>query len=248
MTICFSVANQEGIVMAAERRSLTAGLSAALGGFKQREQPINYEIFSNDDTKVFLLGNRYGLSYSGTSYTPSWNLAETIGKVNQLAERERNILRVGDTFYSDLLKNLPQGAKFNFHIGTNTDRGLILAGYQESGLSLGFGAGCRYIPELHGKSGSVGFMTSGETSIIKKLFDGENLNPANLPIQDLIQFCELTVKVGYSYLKFFEGYQQVSGGGVDILVITPTWAGFVKHSTLELFDGQVVPLGKQVNK
>ena len=69
-------------------------------------------------------------------------------------------------------------------------------------------------------------MTSGETSIIKKLFDGENLNPANLLIRDLIQFCELTV--GWlSYLKFFEGYQQVSGGGVDIL-ITPTWAGFVK--------------------
>jgi len=79
-------------------------------------------------------------------------------------------------------------------------------------------------------------MQGGKVEVIQEFIKGKIIRWDRMHLRDAIECIEWLLVSGTKALKFFEGQQQISGGEVDILVITPTYAGFVKNKTLALFE------------
>lgn len=240
MTIILTAVVPDGIVMAGEGRCIMGPVDA--------RDKFNFDFVTDGEEKIYLLGDRdrYGLAYSGPSFNDSgsWYINNDVNKLNQLVHQGNYSINDLAKVFADMIKQaLPPGTNFSFHLATFQNYLPLVVTYQKGQLTnpLGFQVGRRpgYISQSAQNFGQVrfGLAMDGETNIIRKLLKNERIPFSRMSLRDAIEFCELTVTVGYKYLQYF-GYQQVSGGPVDILVLTQKWSGFVKHKVLDLFKNK----------
>lgn len=245
MTIIISAVTPNGIVMAGEGRRITTKAEDLKDGYGSGKK-INYELVTDNSIKVHLVAGRFGLLYSGPSFTEhGWYLQNEINEFNRVAQLNIknqvgfNVIAAAEIFNRQIYNALPEG----------TDYGLFWAGYHDyrpfqscfrqgknitrsGGVASGWQTGVPGWPE--GCYG-YGMAMLGKTEIIQDFLDGKVIRWDRMPLKDAIECVEWLMSIGIKGIRFFEGEQQVSGGDVDILVMTPEYSGFVKNKTLSLF-------------
>ncbi|MGI6588026.1 MAG: hypothetical protein ACOX2N_04445 [Peptococcia bacterium] len=231
MTIIMTAVVPDGIVMASESRSIAVNSLLEATTFKQKVNPINYEIQSDNSSKIYRIAD-YWLAYSGSDFdSRGWNITEEFAKINAAAKGMK-IQEVANLIV-DTLKNTPPGmVGYAFHLAGYEDYfypKTIYYSHGEFKPSPGYSNGYT----------RCGLMMDGETTIIRKIFKDEKILFHSLSLNDAIELLELSITAGAKYLQFFEGYQAVSGGPVDIAVITPDYNGFIKHKTLSLLGKEL---------
>ena len=238
MTIIMTAVVPDGIIMAAESRAIsTYVLPEKYKEFTQKTNPIPYEVHSNNASKIYRIQN-YWLTYTGSDFDKQgWNITEEFTKINAAAKGMK-IQDVANLIIDTLKNTLAAKGGYAFHLAGYID----VSGqgdYLPKTLHYTTGKGFIASPGYNKGRVTWGLMMDGETAIIQKLFAGEKIPFYTLPLNDAVELLELSITAGAKYLQFFEGYQAVSGGPIDIAVITPDYSGFVKHKTLGLLGKEM---------
>ncbi|OPY59453.1 MAG: hypothetical protein A4E55_00223 [Pelotomaculum sp. PtaU1.Bin035] len=250
MTIVMSALTPGGIVMAGEGRAILAEKEDLCDGF--RNPKLNHGLLTDNEEKVFLIADKFGLMYSGPdSNDQGWCLRneitefDRIVRLNLRSNLSFNVLDAGEILNEFIKKALPPEMGYSFYWAGYSPRTkkpfqVFYRDGQEATKETRVPRGFRMdIPGYPDGCYEFGMAMSGVTEVIKEFIGDKVIRWGTMPLRDAIECVEFLVTVGIKGIKFFEGYQQLSGGDIDILVITPTFSGFVKHKTLSLFGGGV---------
>lgn len=229
MSIILTAVTGDGIVMAAESRTIKAPLAQVRGGYTSG---MTYELVTDSSDKVFLLAGRVGLAYSGPDFDEhGWYFNNEVRALEEEANKGCGIDKLADKLANRLKEALPSNMAFGFHLAAYDGYSPLVATWPPQEPRLGYSKGAV----------RCGLAMDGETSILRKLLQGERIAFHRMPLRDAIEFAELMVTLACKCQAWFEHRQPVSGGPVDILVLTPERAGFVKHKTLALLGWEIKP-------
>lgn len=226
MTICISTVVPQGIVMGSESREIAASENWMKNSYNGIYGP-DFQIVNNSTPKVYLLANRYGLNYSGIGWTPSWHWNQTLAELEKVAADCNDIYALAAWLATQLSKVIPPGVKYGFDLGgykhgcpilIKCNDGRMIYPHDPGGLGYNF----------HTRQLMAGAHIVGVVDILSKLLAGEEIDAQNMTLQDAIEFTHLTLTIGTKYLRYFKRYQEVSGGPIKILVLTPTVCGFLE--------------------
>lgn len=236
MSIVVAVITENGAVMASESRRIE---------YKAND-PDNFTIIDDCTPKIHILDNRICLGYAGVGSVKvtGWTLDREIADLQKMAGQGDSIGKLAHHFKDRLdkaLSGLPETVvKYGFLMTTYYNNS-ILVGYES------FNGGP--IVEL-GHAAPEGFKAgawySGEIGIIKKLLSGEEIDYAEMTLDQAVEFVNMTLTAGFTCLKYFKGCRQVSGGPINLAIVTPEYCGFLQPTKEFLTDQLVAAL--QENK
>lgn len=218
MSIAIAIITENGIVMASESRKIEY----------MANDRDNFKIVNDSTPKTFVLANRVCLNYTGISTVEAmnWSLDNEISNLQMMTEQGASIVDLVHHFKDRLdgvLSALPETiVKYGFLMATYYNNS-ILVGYESfnGGPIVALGAAA-----LEGFKGGLWYC--GEIDIIKKLLNGEEINYVDMTIDQAIEFVNTALTVGFTYLKYFKGYRQVSNGPINLAVVTPGYCGFLQ--------------------
>lgn len=227
MSIIMTVVIPDAIVMASESRTIKASLAQVRNGYRPG---MTYELVTDNSDKVFLLAGRIGLAYSGPSFDESdWYFNNEVQALEEEARKGSGVEELASKLAGQLKEALPPGMTFGFQMAAYDGYLPIVVAWPPKEPRLGYAKGVV----------RFGLLMDGETSVLRKLLHGERVAFSRMPLRDAIEFAELMITVACKCQQWCEDRQPVSGGPVDILVLTPGWTGFVKHKIFSLFEGGI---------
>lgn len=209
MSIAVAFVNRNFAVLGSESRKVEWRLN----------NEDDYWIVNDSTPKTHILANKIGLNYCGLAEISStkWTMEDEIANLHRLAEKGVGIGELANIFRDNLTRAFsclpPESTIYSFIFATwdhetNAPRAIECfhgGPFNEMCLTEeGYRCGAYY---------------AGELDIIKKLTNNEKTN-YDMSLVEAIDFIETTIKVGYKYLHWFNGHRQVSGGPVNIVIIT----------------------------
>lgn len=244
MTIIMTAVSPGGIVLAGEGRAIAASKEEIEVGFQNNR--IDHDLHSDNEEKIYLLADKFGLAYSGFSFKLSgWNVQNDVNELDYCARNGAGLKELAETFNSWVKE-----AATDKETGIIADYGFYLCGYEKGKpKQICYRGGKDVTDEKHIPAGwrtdvkefpkgcyEWGFSMAGKTDLIRDFIKDKRILWHTFPLRDIVELIELLMAVGIKGARYFDGYQQVSGGKVDILVISPAWTGFVKHKMLGLLE------------
>lgn len=229
MTVILTVVTADGVVMGGDSRSIKTSLTQALNGYTPG---MTFQLATDSSDKIFLLAGRVGLAYSGPDFDEhGWYFNNEVRALEEEACKGCGVDELADKLAGRLKEALPPGMAFGFHLAAYDGYFPLVATWPPQEPRLGYSKGVV----------RCGLAMDGETSVLRKLLQGERIAFHRMPLRDAIEFAELMITTACKCQQWFEDRQPVSGGPVDILVLTPERAGFVKHKTLALLGWEIKP-------
>jgi len=253
MTIVLSTLTPGGIVMAGEGRTIKVKTKDV--DFRDTDKKIDFEPLTDNTEKVHLIADRFGLAYSGLGSYKEWCLHDTINEFNHIVRLNLrnnlsfNVQEAGGIFNGLVQKSIPPGAGCEFFWAGYSPRTgkpfqVCYRGGQDVTDTENVPKGWRTdIPEYPDGCYHHGLAMLGRIKIISDFLNGKKIRWSHMSLRDATECVAWLLSVGTQGLKFFEGEQQLSGGGADILAITPNGAGYVKNKALDLFREGGVNVG-----
>jgi hypothetical protein len=250
MTIVISALTPGGIVMAGDSRTIRVKTQNL--DFRDTDKKIDFEPSSDNTNKIFLIADRFGLAHSGTSSSGDWCLQNTINefdrivRLNLRSNLSFNVLEAAGIFNGLVQKDAPSDAVIGCDFlwagyDPRTGQPFQVSYMDGRDVTRERNAPCGWrtdIPEYPNGCYHHGLTMLGRAGIINDFIGGKKIRWSRMPLLDAIKCIEWLLLTGIMGLKYFEGEQQLSGGDIDILAITPTWGKFVKNKTLKLFEGE----------
>lgn len=220
MTLVVSLALQNAFIFGSESRQILAGddflKSISEGDYSNR----NFEIQQGEFPKTFLIGERYGLNYSGSGFVCGWSFDDEIQELQQMATDKQSTLYDLANHLNNKLKCALKGQPFTF----------FMAGFP-GGLPMMVASNDGELAFYKGRNIIMG---TGWVDIAGKILKDETIDYEHMTIKDAVEFVWLTITAGCKYLEYFTRYPNVSGGPIKILIITPYKCGFLKYPSLDI--------------
>lgn len=226
MTIIASMAIQGAFIFGSESRQVLGDENWSKSFQEKDYNNRNFGIQPGEFPKTFLVGNRYALNYSGPGFTHDWLFKTDLQELQQMAQSGRYTIFELANHFNDKLKNALKGHSFTFHLAGFPGGYPVLADSDDGVLMFYEGK------EKTTAMNMVRF--AGMVDIIEKLAKDELLDFERMTIKEAIEFVYLTITVGCKYLEYFKKYPEVSGGPVNILVVTPDKSEFYKVPAFSL--------------
>lgn len=213
MTIIISAAVQNAFVLGSESRQVR-GDEKWFKGFQEKDYTNrNFRIQPGEFPKTFLIGERYGLNYSGPGFVDNWVFENDLFELQQLAARgQHNLYKLAEHF-NNKLKQALNGQPFTFHLAGFVEGYPVMAECDDGELLVYKGT--------QKDTGMNRIAMAGMVDIIEKLCTGELVDFKHMSLKDVVDFVLLTITAGCKYLEYFTKYPEVSGGPVNILILTP---------------------------
>lgn len=212
MSLTMAFYNARGIIMSAD--NMICATTTKNGSFFKYQS-------SQTEQKLFLIEDKYGLSYSGTAYVGSMPLSDfLVDFVSQNPICAQNP--------DDWLLDLAQG--FNEFYTDNENIIFTLCGYYQ---------GKRMVITTNTTSPKIsynfdeGIVYSGEIDFVKMLLktDIVNFNYSTFTLQDAADFLRFLNKTVASIMKFGQYFPTVSES-CDILAILPDKSYWLNHAEI----------------
>ncbi|MDF9409056.1 MAG: hypothetical protein A4E52_01445 [Pelotomaculum sp. PtaB.Bin013] len=227
MTIMATMAIKGAFILGSESRQVIGGESWRKSFQEKDYSNKNFRIHPSEFPKTFLLGERYGLNYSGFGFTDTWRFEDTLEELQQMAHSNKYTFYELAICLNDKLKHALNGQSFEFHL-VGFPEGRPVLGECNDGELLFY----------EGKERNTAMdrlVMAGMVDIIEKLCTGELLDYERMTIERAVNFLYLTITAGCKYLEYFTKYPEVSGGPINILVITPDKCEFYKFPEFNVF-------------
>lgn len=227
MTIIATTTVRDGIVMGSESREIRASAEWLKESYEHKNNS-DFTVANESSPKTFILAGRYGLNYSGPAdYLNNWCWAIELLEMQRLAEEGTHTLHALAAHLATRLTNALKDYKFSFHLGGYQNGHPVMISCSDGALDYRWGFHLQ-----NGRFQAGMDLSAGEVRFFEKLLANEAIHFDRMSLPDAIEFTELIVTAGSKFPKFFEAYADVSGGPVNLLVITPDRCEFLKHCVL----------------
>lgn len=214
MSLCITLHNAHGIIMSADHMICST--------INKDEKTYRYQS-SETEQKLFLIENKYGLSYSGDS-----NIGAT--PVSAFLENYIDSNSISASSPSDWLFKLAQTC--NKLLEPNQNIVFILSGYYGSEKFIATTNTLN--PEITFYENEMDIIYSGESRFVSHLISADiiKFDFAKFTLQDSINFLRFLNKT-ISGLMHFGQYLPTVSETCDVLAILPNKTYWVEHLTLQ---------------
>jgi hypothetical protein len=226
MTMVASLAIKDAFIFGSESREISADAEwikdFQAGNFANK----NFKVLPGEFPKTYLIGDRFALNYSGAGFTPDWHFEPVLAELQQMARSGGCCLLDLATHLNNHLRQALGDMLFGFHMAGFIDGTPALVSSNTGQLT--FHAPTEQNPDMY-------FLyLTGATAVLESLFEKETPDFENMTVSKGIDFVRCILTAGCKFQEYFTRYSAVSGGPINILVVTPEKIKFLKFPEMEV--------------